>query len=162
LLTDVDGVLTDGRIILDNEGRETKQFCVRDGLGAKLWAAAGHRLGIVTARSSHVVERRAAEMGVDLVRQGVESKLPAAREIIASLNLTPEEVAYLGDDLPDLPVVMHVGLGVAVADACQPLLDAADHTTTAPGGGGALRELVETLLHHQGRLKDLVEEYRRS
>src|SRR5205823_1624429 len=105
ILSDVDGVLTDGAIWYDNQGVELKGFHIRDGLGIKLWQRAGFRFGVLTARASHIVKLRASELGVDIVRQGFEDKLPAAQEIIQECRLTPEQVCYIGDDLTDLPVM---------------------------------------------------------
>ena len=105
ILSDVDGVLTDGGIWYDNQGVELKAFHIRDGLGIKLWQRAGFRFGVLTARTSHIVKLRAGELGIDIVRQGFEDKLPAAQEIIRDCRLTPEQVCYIGDDLTDLPVI---------------------------------------------------------
>ena len=102
ILSDVDGVMTDGGIIYDTHGVEIKRFHVRDGLGIKLWQKAGFRFGILTSRSSQSVRLRAAELGVDLLRQGCEEKLPAAQQIMQELRLKPAQVCYIGDDLPDL------------------------------------------------------------
>lgn len=159
ILSDVDGVLTDGGLYFDNEGIETKKFHIRDGLGIKLWQRAGCRFGILTARNSQIVRLRSAELGVDLVRQGFENKLPAAQEMIRQLRLTPEQVCYIGDDLTDLPVLRYVGLGVAVADASTDVRQRADLVTTLPGGHGAVRELIEMLLRAKGRWEDLLEKY---
>ncbi len=159
ILSDVDGVLTDGRIVLDNAGMETKQFHIRDGMGIRLWQKAGYRFGLVTARSSHIVNLRAGELGVEIVRQGVESKLTAVREIAAALGLGLEQVCYLGDDLPDLPAVSAVGLGVAVGDACAELRRAAHYVTRSPGGAGAVRETVEWILQSQQRWDAVVQSY---
>lgn len=160
ILSDVDGVLTGGEIVLDNRGIESKQFHIRDGLGVRLWQRAGGRFGIVTSRSSHVVELRAAELSIDLVRQGMSDKLPVVREIMADLGVEPAQVAFIGDDLPDLAVIELVGLGVAVADACPELRDAAPLVTTAPGGQGAVREAIERILKAQNRWDDLMQAYR--
>src|SRR6056297_1264042 len=105
LLSDVDGVMTDVRIIYDNRGNETKCFHVRDGLGIKLWQKAGYHFAIITSRTSEVVRIRAAELGVEHVRQGVPNKWAAAIEVMRSLGVTAEETAYIGDDLPDLAVM---------------------------------------------------------
>ena len=118
ILADVDGVLTDGYVVFDNQGIETKHFHIRDGMGIKLWQRAGYRFGLVTGRSSHIVKVRAAELGIDIVRQTAEDKLPATQEILRQTGLSLPQVCYIGDDLPDLPVIRAVGLGVAVADAC--------------------------------------------
>src|SRR5438045_5723159 len=129
ILSDVDGVLTDGGIWYDNQGIELKAFHIRDGLGIKLWQRAGFRFGLLTARTSHIVKLRAGELGIDIVRQGFEDKLPTAHEIIRDCGLAPEQVSYIGDDLTDLPVMRFVGLGAAVADAAAEVRKAAAYTT---------------------------------
>lgn len=150
ILSDVDGVLTDGSITIDNSGIESKSFYVRDGLAIKFWQRCGFTFGILTARNSQVVKLRAAELGIDVVRQGFSDKLPAAREILAELGIAPEETCYIGDDLPDLPVLYEVGLPVTVADAAAEVLKAAKWTMHSPGGRGAVRELIERLLKAKG------------
>ncbi len=117
ILSDVDGVMTDGRIIYDNAGVETKRFHVRDGLGIKLWMNSGFQFGILTSRSSKIVDQRSAELGIKHVKQGHEQKLPAAQAMIAELGCQPNQVCYIGDDLPDIPVMKYVGLAVSPADA---------------------------------------------
>ena len=159
MLSDVDGVLTDGRIMLDNQGIETKSFHVRDGLGIKLWQKAGYRFGVLTQRSSHSLKMRAAELGIELIRQGVPDKLNSLKQILAELGLRRQQVCYLGDDLPDLPVVRSVGLGIAVADACVELRQSAHHVTQAVGGAGAVREAVELILRCQRRWDDLIQAF---
>lgn len=159
ILSDVDGVLTDGGIVFDNQGIETKRFHIRDGMGIKLWQRAGYRFGLVTGRSSHIVKIRAAELDIELVRQAAEEKLPAATQIVRELGLTMEQVCYIGDDLPDLPAMNAVGLSIAVADAAAELRAAAHYTTTLGGGHGAVREAIEMILKHQNRWPDLVQRY---
>jgi len=159
ILADVDGVLTAGQIIFNNQGIETKQFHIRDGLGIRLWQRAGYKFGLITGRSSHVVKVRAAELGIEIVRQTAEDKLPVAQEILGQLNLAPERVCYIGDDLPDVPVIRYVGLGVAVADACPEARTAAHHVTTLGGGSGAVRETIELVLKAQRRWDDLIQKY---
>jgi 3-deoxy-D-manno-octulosonate 8-phosphate phosphatase (KDO 8-P phosphatase) len=159
ILADVDGVLTAGHIIFNNQGIETKQFHIRDGLGVRLWQRAGYKVGLITGRSSHVVKVRAAELGIDIVRQTAEDKLPVAQEILTQLGLEPAQVCYVGDDLPDVPVIRYVGLGVAVADACAEARAAAHYTTTLPGGSGAVREVIELILKAQRRWDDLIQKY---
>jgi len=159
ILSDVDGVMTDGGIIFDNQGIEVKRFHVRDGLGIRLWQRAGGRFGIVTARNSHIVKLRATELGVEIVRQGFSDKLPAAREVIADAGLSPEAVCYIGDDLTDLPVLRHVGLPVAVADAASEVRAAARCVTHSPGGYGAVRETIEMILKAQRRWDDVIRKY---
>ena len=159
ILSDVDGVLTDGGILFNNEGIETKSFHIRDGLGIKLWQRAGYQFGILTARTSHIVKVRSAELGIKIVRQGFEEKLPIAQQIMAELKVDPAEVCYMGDDLTDLPVMRHVGWSVAVADAVSEIRDHADQVTKAAGGCGAVRELIEYLLRSKGRWEDLIRHY---
>ncbi len=159
ILSDVDGVLTGGGIVYDNQGIETKQFHVRDGLGIRLWQRAGYKFGVLTARTSHIVKVRAAELQMDVVRQGFEEKLPAAQQVIDELGLVADQVCFIGDDLPDLPVIRHVGVGVAVANAVEEVRAAADHVTKSPGGEGAVRELVETLLKAKKRWNELISKY---
>ena len=159
VLSDVDGVLTNGGVIFDNQGIETKRFHIRDGLGIKLWQRAGYRFGIVTARNSHIVKVRAAELGIDIIRQGFEQKLPTIREIMTQLELKPEQVCYIGDDLTDLAAIQTVGLGVAVADAVSEVQQAAHWVTKCPGGSGAVRETIEFILKAQQRWGDLIQKY---
>lgn len=160
ILADVDGVLTDGRVVISNQGVETKEFHIRDGMGVRLWQKAGYRFGLISLRSSQVVKMRAAELGVTLVRQGATDKLATAKEIVGELNLPLAHVCYIGDDLPDLPLVRAAGLGVAVADACPELREAARHVTALAGGHGAVREMIETILKAQRRWDDVVQPYR--
>ncbi len=160
LLLDCDGVLTDGGVTWSEDGIEQKTFNIRDGLGIKLWRRAGGQVGIITGRSSRVVEWRARELGIDFVHQGVGDKLAVVADLLAACGLGWEAVAYVGDDLPDLPVVSRVGLGVAVADACPELCVAAGLVTHLPGGRGAVRELVERLLKARGCWETLIASYR--
>ncbi len=159
ILCDVDGVLTDGGICFDNQGIETKTFHVRDGLGIKLWQKFGGKFGLLTARSSHIVQVRADELGVDLIRQGFSDKLSVARQIMRELGLEPSQVCYVGDDLPDLRLIAEVGLGVAVADAVGEVRSVAHHITQTAGGAGAVRELVELILKTRNQWDEVVREY---
>jgi 3-deoxy-D-manno-octulosonate 8-phosphate phosphatase (KDO 8-P phosphatase) len=155
LVADVDGVLTDGGIV-HGGGLELKEFHVRDGSGLKLWHQAGKRTALITGRSSAAVEVRAAELGIEFVTQGASAKWPAYRELLARAGARPEEVCYVGDDLPDLPPLLHCGLAVAVADACAEVRADAHYVTRAPGGRGAVRETVELILRCQGHWQELV------
>jgi YrbI family 3-deoxy-D-manno-octulosonate 8-phosphate phosphatase len=159
ILSDVDGVLTDGSIIFDNQGIETKRFHIRDGLGIKLWQRSGFRFGIITARSSHIVKLRAAEMGVELLRQGSSDKLRTVQQILDESGFTFEQVCYIGDDLLDLSVMTHVGWPVAVADAAEEVQRVASYVTRHNGGHGAVRETVEVLLREKGLWEDLVRHF---
>jgi YrbI family 3-deoxy-D-manno-octulosonate 8-phosphate phosphatase len=160
ILSDVDGVLTDGGIVYDNQGIETKRFHVRDGMGVRLWQKAGYRFGLITHRSSHIVKMRAAELGIEIIRQGIDDKLTAMRGVLGELHLAPAQACYIGDDLPDLPAVRAAGLSVAVADACAELRQSVHYVATLPGGHGAVRETVELILKAQGRWEDLIQAYR--
>ncbi|MEM7312003.1 MAG: HAD hydrolase family protein [Planctomycetota bacterium] len=159
ILSDVDGVLTDGSISFDNEGVEIKTFNVRDGMGITLWQQAGFRFGILTSRNSHIVQVRAAELGIETVRQGSKLKLPVAQELAQTLNLNLDQICYIGDDLSDIAVIKAVGLGVAVADAAEEVRKSADHMTKTVGGRGAVRELIETVLKSKHRWQDIVSKF---
>jgi YrbI family 3-deoxy-D-manno-octulosonate 8-phosphate phosphatase len=159
ILSDVDGVLTDGGIIIDNQGIESKQFHVRDGQGIRLWHKAGYKFGLITLRSSQILKIRVAELGIEIIRQGIEHKLDAMQEILNELQLEPRQVCYIGDDLPDLALVRAVGLGVAVADACDELRSTAKYVTEHHGGKGAVRETIEVILKAQQRWEDLIQAF---
>jgi 3-deoxy-D-manno-octulosonate 8-phosphate phosphatase (KDO 8-P phosphatase) len=157
LVVDVDGVLTAGGIVYADDGRELKTFHVRDGSGLKIWRQAGKRAALITGRSSPVVQVRATELGLEPVVQGAADKLTAYREILAHTAARPEQVAAIGDDLPDLPVLRHCGLAIAVADACADVRGAAHYVTRASGGRGAVREAIELILRCQGAWQKVVE-----
>jgi 3-deoxy-D-manno-octulosonate 8-phosphate phosphatase (KDO 8-P phosphatase) len=157
LVLDVDGVLTDGRLVIGRSGEETKAFSVKDGIGIKVAQFAGIEVAFLSARSSELVLRRAEMLGVRDVRQGKERKLEIVRSMAAERGIGLDQIAYLGDDVVDLDSIAAVGIGVAVADACSDLLEAAALVTRAPGGGGAVREVVEALLRARG---DWVQSYR--
>jgi 3-deoxy-D-manno-octulosonate 8-phosphate phosphatase (KDO 8-P phosphatase) len=159
LVLDVDGVLTDGRIIYGDSGVEVKAFHVRDGSGLKLWQLEGKRAAVITGRTSSVVEARAAELGIAPVIQGAADKLAGFRTLLQLVPAAPEAVCYVGDDLPDLPVMRRCGLAVAVADACPEVRAHAHYVTRAPGGRGAVREAVELILRCQGRWQKAVERF---
>lgn len=159
ILSDVDGVLTDGGIEFDNQGIETKTFHVHDGFGIHLWKRAGYQFGILTSRTSHIVKLRADEMNIDIVRQGFQDKLPVAKEIMTQLNIDEEQTCYIGDDLTDVPVIKNVGLGVAVADAGEEVKGHADYVTRRNGGQGAVRETIEVVLKAQKRWENLIQRY---
>jgi 3-deoxy-D-manno-octulosonate 8-phosphate phosphatase (KDO 8-P phosphatase) len=160
IIADVDGVLTDGSIFFTNEGIELKRFHIRDGLGIRLWHQAGGKFAIVTGRTSHIVNVRAAELGIEIVRQGTDKKLTAVKEILAQLNLQPEQACYIGDDLPDIAAIRYVGLGVAPADASLDVRQASAYVTELEGGKGAVRELIELILRHQQRWDDVVHTFK--
>ncbi len=157
ILSDVDGVMTDGGIIYDVEGRETKRFHVRDGFGIKLWHRAGNGFGIVTGRSSPIVTRRAEELQIEIVRQGVSHKLAEVKHILLELGLQPHEAAFLGDDLIDLGAMEYVGLGISVADAAPEVRARAAHVTQAAGGQGAVREAIQWILAGQEKWEAILQ-----
>jgi len=160
LLLDVDGVLTSGGVTWTNDGVEQKTFHIRDGLGIRLWHSADGRTGIVTGRASRLVQLRAEELGIPIVRQGVEDKFETTASILAACGVSWEETAFVGDDLPDLPVIARCGVGVAVADACPEVVEAATLVTHSPGGRGAVREVIEHLLKARGSWEGIVRRYR--
>lgn len=149
---DVDGVMTDGTLYLDDDGREMKGFNSLDGHGLKMLSASGVMLAILTGRTSRCVELRAANIGITLVRQGVEDKLEGYVALLAELGLDPAETAYMGDDVVDLPVLHRCGLSVAVPNAHDLVRNRADYVTQAWGGRGAVREACEFIMRAQGTL----------
>ena len=155
LLLDVDGVLTDGAIIIDDRGVETKQFHVRDGQGISLLMRSGVDVGLVTGRRSNVIRHRARDLGVRLVYQGLADKLACYEEIRRKHDLKDDQIAYVGDDLIDLPVLRRVGLAVSVADGWSELSSTVDYTTAERGGRGAVREVAEILLRAQKKWRKL-------
>ena len=159
LLLDVDGVMTDGRIIYDSDGGETKAFDVKDGHGLKLLQRAGIRVGIITGRQSAIVARRAAELGIEIVYQGIKDKSVPFNEIMQTLALAPEEIAYVGDDIVDLPVMRKVGFSVTVADAVDDVKPFADMVTKRSGGRGAVREVCDFILKESGRWPAVTRHY---
>ncbi|WP_115720024.1 3-deoxy-manno-octulosonate-8-phosphatase KdsC [Gallaecimonas mangrovi] len=151
LICDVDGVFSDGRIYLGNNGEELKAFHTRDGFGVKALLQAGIDVAVITGRNSRIVENRFNALGVPHIYQGQENKRLAFDALLGKLGLNPENVAYIGDDIPDLALIEHVGLGVAVADAHPLVTQAARYTTCLPGGYGAVRELCDLILQSQGK-----------
>jgi 3-deoxy-D-manno-octulosonate 8-phosphate phosphatase (KDO 8-P phosphatase) len=159
ILSDVDGVLTDGRLIYSNAGIESKCFHIRDGQGIRLWQQNGFAFGIVTARSSQLVKLRAEELDIAIVRQGAKDKLAVVREVATEQGLTLGEVCYVGDDLPDLAPIQSVGLGAAVADAPEDVRQCAGYVTSLAGGQGAIREVVELILKNTNRWETTIRKY---
>ncbi|HEV7475028.1 MAG TPA: HAD hydrolase family protein [Pyrinomonadaceae bacterium] len=159
LLMDCDGVLTDGRIWLTGAVDEQKSFNTHDGLGLGLWHRAGLKSGIITGRSSQAVTRRAGELGIEFVRQGDADKMEAFGELLRLAGVDENEVAYVGDDLPDIPLMQRAEFAVAVADATAETRSVAHYVTLAKGGRGAVREVIEIILKSQGRWQDLVDAY---
>ena len=156
---DVDGVLTDGRIIIDDEGRESKNFHSRDGLGLMILKRAGLEPILITGRFSRLLAVRAAELGLSELHQKVEDKWRVMADILARRGLTPGQAAFAGDDLIDLPILTRVGLALAPADAVPEVKAAAHFVASAPGGRGAVRQMIEYILKGQGRWDDVVRSY---
>ncbi len=156
---DVDGVLTDGSIYIGEQGEEYKAFYARDGLGMKLLQASGVELAIITGRDTPVVDHRMRALGVNHVFQGKAEKLPVLLALCEQLKIAPEQVAYIGDDVNDLPVLRTVGLPMAVADAHSLLADHVCWQTQARGGRGAVREMCELIMDAQGTLSAQLARY---
>jgi len=159
LVLDVDGVLTDGAILLHADGSESKSFSLLDGHGIKMWQRAGLKVALLSGRPSSATRCRAAQLQIEHVLEGCHQKLPALKGLIDQLALEPGNVAYVGDDLLDLPSVRYVGFGVAVASAVDELKQHADYVTARPGGHGAVREVIEVILKRSGRWQALMERY---
>lgn len=159
VILDVDGVLTDGRLYLGNDGNEYKAFHIRDGHGIKMLLAAGVEIAIISGRHAASVERRMADLGIRYAYLGVEDKLSAFNSLLVRLGLLAEQVAYVGDDLIDLPVMTRVGLAIAVRDADPFVKQHAHWQTPSPGGCGAVREVCELLLEARGQLAVLRDRY---
>lgn len=148
---DVDGVFTDGRFYLSDDGIESKAFNTQDGFGIRQLLNADIAVAVISGRTSGAVERRMHELGVPHVVQGCKDKVAALNAIIAALGLTAQDCAYVGDDIPDLPLLEHVGVAIAVANAVPSVRAQCDLTTTAAGGSGAVREICGLLLASQGK-----------
>lgn len=159
LLLDVDGVLTDGKLYYSEDGSEAKAFNIQDGQGIKLLQRNGIEVGIITGRSSNLLARRASELGIDMVVQGREDKLTALNELLEAHDYRLDEIAHVGDDLPDIAVIRRVGLGIAVANANHFVAQHADWQTNTPGGQGAIREVAELILDCQDKLTPTLSEF---
>ena len=159
LIMDVDGVLTDGRIIYGSDGTEFKSFHVRDGHAMKLANRAGLKMAIITGRDSEIVTRRGKELEVDFIYQKVFNKLEVYEKILQENNLKDEEIAFIGDDIVDLPVMRRVGLSIAVEDAVEELKQESLLITKNPGGRGAVREVIEYILKARGLWEDVTRRY---
>jgi len=156
LLFDVDGVLTDGSVNVDAHGVETKRFHIRDGAALAYAQKVGLLTGVLSARASGATTVRAAELSMAVVKQGVANKRAALTEILAELHLNAEEVAYMGDDLVDLPVMRAVGLSASPADAVPEVAEIAHYVSWHSGGDGAVREFIEALLKARGQWDDVL------
>jgi 3-deoxy-D-manno-octulosonate 8-phosphate phosphatase (KDO 8-P phosphatase) len=159
LILDVDGVMTDGRIIMDNEGREMKNFDVRDGHGLKIIQRYGIKVALLTGRQSKVVEHRARDLEIDDVYQGAVNKKDVFEKILERHKLAANAVAFLGDDIVDIPVLKRVGFSAAVADALDVVKQSVDYITVNRGGHGAVREICEMILQAQGKWPEIAAKY---
>ena len=159
ILLDVDGVLTDGMVLVHSDGAESKNFAIRDGI-AIVWAQrSGLRVGFLSARTSATTDHRAAQLGVSIVQQGVLNKLEAYERIVANENVRDAEVAYMGDDIVDLAVMRRVGFAAAPADAVPEVRERVHWVSATKGGEGAVRELIETIMKAQNRWTAVVDAY---
>lgn len=158
LILDVDGVLTSGRIHLDHQGHEIKSFDVKDGMGIVLWHKAGFKTAIISSRAAPAVTVRAQDLGIEKIYQNAYPKTNAFEQILTDWQVTADEVCFMGDDLPDLAVLRRAGLAVSVPNAIGQAQDMADYVTTARGGYGAVREVIELILKAQGRWLPLLKE----
>jgi len=159
LILDVDGVLTDGSIIYSDKGGEIKRFDVSDGHGLKLLMRAGIRVAIITARESRVVAIRARDLGIEMLYQGKKQKLSCFQNILDETGLGPEETAFVGDDLVDIPVLLRAGFSVSVPGGAIEVRERVDYVTGAPGGRGAVREICEMILKARGLWDGLIKKY---
>ena len=159
LILDVDGVMTDGRIIMDNEGKEIKNFNVRDGHGLKLLQRYGIKVAILTGRQSKVVEHRAKDLDIKDVYQKVFNKKDVFEKIMKNHKLSPDEAAFIGDDIVDIPVLRRVGFSVAVADAADVVKKSVDYVARNSGGRGAVREICEMILKAQDKWPEIAAKY---
>ncbi|MBN1613703.1 MAG: HAD hydrolase family protein [Deltaproteobacteria bacterium] len=158
-ILDVDGVLTDGRIIMDDDGREIKHFDVRDGHGLKLLKRYGIEAVILSGRKSAVVEHRARDLGIEEVHQGIWNKVEVSESILKNRNLQYDQIAFMGDDIVDIPLLRRVGFSVAVADAAEEVKRIVDYVTQKKGGRGAVREVCEVILLAQDKWADVAARY---
>jgi len=151
LVLDVDGVLTDGTIFIDDDGRQSRGFHIQDGLGVTLWQSVGRQAGILTSKRSTAVEARARMLGIELIEQGAEDKLPGLERLVSTAGVSLDETAYVGDDLLDAAVMRQVGYPIAVANAVDEVKELAAYVTSQSGGQGAVREAIEHLLKRDGQ-----------
>jgi len=159
LILDVDGVLTDGKLFFDNQGNEYKSFHARDGHGIKLLRQTGVEVAVISGRKSNSVALRMKNLGIEHVYQGHENKRAAFNEVIEKIGITSEQAAHVGDDLLDLPIMIRVGLSIAVADANLAVKQRADWCTKLPGGHGAVREVCDFIMQAQGHFDEIVNAY---
>lgn len=156
---DVDGILTNGMLIYGQDGTEQKHFHVHDGLGMKLLMESGIDVAIITAKESNIVTRRMQHLGITHVYQGSSDKLPAYEDLKKKLNITDEQISYMGDDLTDLPLLRRVGLAITVPNAPNIIQQHSHWITATHGGNGAVREVCDTILQSQGTFETIINRY---
>jgi 3-deoxy-D-manno-octulosonate 8-phosphate phosphatase (KDO 8-P phosphatase) len=161
IVVDSDGVLTDGRITMSSDGSETRSFNVTDGLGIRLAQKVGLLFGVISGRRSEVLARRAAELELDEIHQGIHDKAGCMTEILERRGLAPEAVCFVGDDLIDLPAMRMVGLAAAPADARPEVREAADFVTPSDGGRGSVRDVIDLVLRARGKWDEATARYYR-
>ena len=159
LVLDVDGVMTDGNIVVNADGSETKSFCVQDGHGIRMWRRAGLKVALLSGRLSPPTAHRAEQIEADHCVQDCHDKLAGLKELLQEAGMSADEVVYVGDDLPDFPPMCQAGLGVAVANAVEELKEHADFITARRGGEGAVREVIEYVLKATGQWQELMKRY---
>ncbi len=159
VLMDVDGVMTDGKIVFASNGVEAKQFDAKDGVGIKLAQRVGIKIGLITGRTSEAVSRRAQELDIEEVHQGQRQKIIVYDEILKRLSLKDEDICFIGDDVVDIPIMKRVGLPVAVADAHTDILPFAIYRTSCRGGQGAIREVIDIVIRAQGKWEEMMKRY---
>ncbi len=159
LVMDVDGVLTDGTLVINADGSESKFFNSMDGHGIRMWQRTGLKVALISGRASEPTQRRAEQLQIEYVFQDCHNKLPVFEKLLEQLGLSPDKVAYIGDDLTDLLTIRYAGFGAAVAIAVDEVKQYADYVTTRPGGSGAVREVIEYILKNSGRWQKLMARY---
>ena len=159
LVLDVDGVLTDGTLIINGDGSESKSFNALDGHGIRMWRRAGLKVAFLSGRLSEPTRYRAEQLEIEYCFQNCHDKLSELEKLLEQVGLSANAIAYIGDDLPDLPVIRYVGFGIAVANAVDEVKQYADYITTRRGGSGAVREVIEYILKNTGKWQKLMERY---
>lgn len=159
LVLDVDGVMTDSGIIMTESGDEIKNFNCKDGSGIKYFVRAGGKVAIITGRKSELVRRRAEELSIETLHQNCKNKLPAYEEVLREHGLSQEEVAVIGDDLPDIPMLLRCGFSACPADAVTDVLERVDYVCKLPGGAGCVREVIEMILRSSGKWQAIMARY---
>jgi len=159
LVLDVDGVLTDGTVTINADGNESKSFNLLDGHGIRMWRRAGLKVAFLSGRAAGATTYRAEQLEIEYCLQDCRNKLPALKELIERSGLSPEKIAYIGDDLMDIPAIRYVGFGAAVANAVDEVKQYADYVTTHRGGNGAVREVIEHILKDTGKWQELMKRY---